>query len=261
MSEYEYCFNEEDVFNHIAACWKIFMKDAHADKCVVGISGGIDSTCVAALACKIFGRENVIGVSLPCNDQADIADVIYVFDTLKIKKLTFNIGDVFHSIVDGLENNDIEVSDVTKTNLPARLRMASLYAFAQSISGAMVINTCNLSETLQNYDTLWGDNCGSYAPIKELTKTEVRKLATWLGVPSNLVMKTPVDGLQAKSDEERFGYTYDMLDKYIRTGKCEPDVITNIMKRYESGKFKIEMVNIEGPVFGFPDYIQAKYIV
>lgn len=256
----EYCFNEEDVFNYIAACWKTFMKGAHADKCVVGISGGIDSTCVAALACKIFGKENVIGVSLPCDDQADIADVIYVFDTLKIKKLTFNIGDAFHSIVDGVENNAIEVSDVTKTNLPARLRMASLYAFAQSIPGAMVINTCNLSETLQNYDTLWGDDCGSYAPIKELTKTEVRKLATWLGVPANLVMKTPVDGLQAKSDEERFGYTYDVLDEYIRTGKCELGVIADIMKRYESGKFKIEMVNIKGPIFGFPDYIQGKCI-
>jgi len=255
-----YRFDEKEVFDVIEADWRAFMTNVHATKCVVGISGGIDSTCVAALACKIFGKDNVIGVSLPCDGQSDIADVLHVFSHLGIKKLTFDIGDAFNSIFNGVDNNAIEVSEVTRTNLPARIRMATLYAFAQSIPGALVINTCNLSETLQNYDTLWGDDCGSYAPIQELTKTEVRKLARYVGVPEDLVMKTPVDGLQAKSDEERFGYSYDVLDNYIRTGKGGICLATDIMERYHSGKFKIDMIHIQGPKFNFPDYIQSKNI-
>ena len=183
-----------------------------------------------------------------------------MFDHLQIKRLDFDIGDAFYEVLDGVANNGIDISDVTRTNLPARLRMASLYAFAQSIPGALVINTCNLSETLQSYDTLWGDNCGSYAPIKNLTKTEVRKLAKWLGVPDDLVMKTPVDGLQDFTDEERFGYTYEELDNYIRYGKGDIALITAIIVRYKSGKFKIDMVNIDGPDFNFPDYIQEKNV-
>lgn len=255
-----YGFDEMTVFAVIETHWRQYMPYAGATKCVIGISGGIDSTCVAALACRIFGSRNVIGVSLPCNGQKDAADVDKVFEHLKIRRLDFDIGDAFYEVLDGVANNGIDISDTTRTNLPARLRMASLYAFAQSIPDALVINTCNLSETLQNYDTLWGDGCGSYAPIKNLTKTEVRKLAKWLGVPDELVMKTPVDGLQDFTDEERFGYTYEELDNYIRYGKGDMALIAAIMGRYKSGKFKIDMVHIDGPDFNFLDYIQEKNI-
>ena len=253
-------FDEKDVFEAIRAHWTGFMSNVNADKCVIGISGGIDSTCVAAIACKLFGADNVYGISLPCNGQKDMEDVDRVFAHLHIRRQDFDVGDAFYEILDGVANNGINVSEVTRTNLPARIRMAALYAFAQSIPGALVINTCNLSETLQNYDTLFGDDCGSYAPIKELTKTEVRKLAKWLGVPDELVMKTPIDGLQKYTDEEQFGYSYDVLDNYIRTGIDGLGVAVDIMKRYKSGKFKIDMVNIIGPAFNFPDYIQGKNI-
>ena len=255
-----YSFDSQKTYAVIEYHWLQFMAQTYSAKCVIGISGGIDSTCVAALACKIFGKDNVIGISLPCNGQKDAADVDKVFDHLQIKRLDFDIGDAFYEVLDGVANNGIDISYVTRTNLPARLRMASLYAFAQSIPDALVINTCNLSETLQNYDTLWGDGCGSYAPIKNLTKTEVRKLAKWLGVPDDLVMKTPVDGLQDFTDEERFGYTYEELDNYIRYGKGDIALITAIIVRYKSGKFKIDMVNIDGPDFNFPDYIQKKNV-
>lgn len=255
-----YTFDETKVFNKIKEHWINFMKSTNSIKCVIGISGGIDSTCTAALACKIFGKENVIGISLPCDEQADIADVMAVFDYLQIKKIDFNIGDAFHSIIDGVENNGLEVTDVTKTNLPARLRMATLYAFAQSIPGALVINTCNISESCQNYDTLFGDNCGSYAPIQKLTKTEVRKLASYIGVPEFLVMKTPVDGLQQYSDEERFGYSYEVLDNYIRKGPnyCSVVTMAAIIERFNSGKYKLDMVHIKGPEFDFPNYLTGE---
>lgn len=258
-----YTFNETEVFNKIKEHWTNFMKSTNSTKCVIGISGGIDSTCTAALACKIFGKENVIGVSLPCDEQADIVDVMAVFDYLQIKKIDFNIGDAFHSIIDGVENNGLEVTDVTRTNLPARLRMATLYAFAQSILGALVINTCNISESCQNYDTLFGDNCGSYAPIQKLTKTEVRKLASYIGVPEFLVMKTPVDGLQQYSDEERFGYSYEVLDNYIRKGPnyCSVVTMAAIIERFNSGKYKLDMVHIKGPEFDFPNYLTGENII
>ena len=252
-----YIFNETEVFNKIKEHWTNFMKSTNSTKCVIGISGGIDSTCTAALACKIFGKENVIGISLPCDEQADIADVIAVFDYLQIKKLNFNIGDTFHSIISGVENNALKVTDITKINLPARLRMATLYAFAQSIPGSLVINTCNLSESCMGYDTLFGDNCGSYAPIQKLTKTEVRKLASYIGVPNVLVMKTPIDGLQQYSDEERFGFSYETLDNYIRKGPNYCDMVTMeaILERFEASKYKLDMIHIKGPEFYFPNYL------
>lgn len=257
-----YTFNQNEVFETIKYDWTRFMANAEANKCIIGISGGIDSTCVAALACKIFGKENVIGISLPCEGQKDMSDVDKVFEHLNIKRLDFDIGDAFYEILDGLSNNALDIHPDTRTNLPARLRMTSLYAFSQSIPGSMVINTCNLSESLANYDTLFGDNCGSYAPIQELTKSEVRILARWLDVPEELVMKTPIDGLQDSSDEERFGFTYAQLDTYIRNGAgvLTKETIDKILKRYYAGQFKLEMVNIKHPTFEFPDHIRNKNV-
>ena len=253
-----YNFNPETAFNTITNHYLSWVTiNGLPKKVVVGISGGIDSTVVAAIFVKILGPDNVIGLSMPCDYQADMNDVNEVFKFLGIKRFDFDIGDANHSIVTGIENNGIEVSDLTKTNLPARLRMASVYAFAQSLN-AIVLNTGNLSESLASYDTLFGDDCGSYAPVQQLTKTEIRKLATYLGVPHFLVNKTPIDGLQNKSDEENFGYTYEAMDKYIRTGIGEKDVIDKIIRRYETGgKWKMKMVTISGPEFDFPNYVKG----
>ena len=256
MSEYK--FDEAEVFNTIKTHWEEFMAKTHSDKCVIGISGGIDSTCVAALACKIFGKDHTYGISLPCDEQHDMNDVNRVFETLVIHRLDFNIGDAFHSVINGVENNGLEVSDVTRTNLPARLRMASLYAFAQSIPSALVINTCNLSEDILGYNTFGGDNIGSYAPIRWLTKTEVRKLAALLRVPSFLIEKTPIDGLQPLSDEEKFGFSYLELDDYIRTGNPDFKHIDKVKSMYLKNKFKLDIIDLPGPKFKFPNFIVDK---
>ena len=204
-------------FNCIKEHWTNWAKNEFEKddlKWVIGISGGIDSTCVATLACKIFDTENVVGVSLPCDGQKDMQDVDAVFDLLKIKRITIDIGDAFASLKQGLENNCIEPSYDCKTNMPARLRMTALYGVAQCVNG-IVLNTCQLTEDILGYATLYGDNAGSYAPIKGLTKTEVKMLASWLGVSDELVNKIPIDGLQPLSDEEKLGLKYDDVDKYI----------------------------------------------
>lgn len=114
----------------------------------------------------------------------------------------------------------IKVSNQTEINIPARVRMVMLYAISQSIDGR-VANTCNLSENYVGYSTKYGDAAGDFSPLESLTKTEVKAIGKELGLPERLVVKVPTDGLCGKTDEENLGFSYDVLDKYIRTGEIE----------------------------------------
>lgn len=253
-------FTPELAFKEIEAHWKAWDKSVKPKTYVVGISGGIDSTCVAALACKIFGENRVVGVSLPCDGQKDMDDVNSAFAWLRIRRLTIDIGDAFASLKNSIENNGIELTDVCKTNMPARLRMATLYGVAQCLGGVMV-NTCNRSESVLGNDTLFGDDCGSYGPMQKLTKTEVKAIAAWLEVPGNLVNKIPVDGLQPLSDEDRLGITYAKVDDYIRsTGPVSTTEEALILDKFIKNKFKLEIVRVPGPDFAhYPDKIRANF--
>jgi NAD+ synthase len=248
--------NPEIAFAEIEKNWKLWAEPFKNKTMVIGVSGGIDSTCVVALACKIFGSENTIGVSLPCDGQKDMDDVNAVFDHFKIRRFTLDIGDAFVSLKNGIENNTLELTDQCITNMPARLRMTALFGVAQCLDG-IVINTCNRSESVCGYDTFGGDNIGSYAPIKNLTKTEVRMLAEWLGTPYNLTYKVPIDGLQPYTDEEKFGFSYNELDAFIRVtnaveiGLTRKEIAEKIKSMYIRNKFKLDIVNIPGPKFDF----------
>ena len=247
----------ERAYKHIEEHWRNWAKATNVSTYVIGISGGVDSTCVAALACRIFGKENVIGVSLPCDGQKDIADVYKVFNHLNIRYLTIDIGDAFDSLKNGIANNAVELTDQCLTNMPARLRMTTLFGVAQCFN-AIVLNTCNLSEDVVGYSTFGGDNFGCYAPIRNLTKTEVKSLAYWLGVPTDLAYKIPIDGLQPMSDEEKLGFTYEALDRLIRFGEGDNSFKKLIRDKYVANKFKLEIVDIPGPEFNFAsNYIRA----
>lgn len=251
----KYIFDVEKEFKNIESQWKNWSGNTGLSKFVIGISGGIDSTCVAALACRIFGKDSVIGVSLPCNGQKDIADVDKVFEHLGIRRITIDIGRAFDHIVESISSTGVVPSSDTTTNLPARLRMSTLYAVSQSIPNSVPVNTCNISETVNGYDTIFGDSCGGFAPIKEYTKTEVRSIARYLGVPEDLVTKTPIDGLQSASDEERFGYTYSEIDDFIRNGNAKENVKNMILKRYNSNRFKMEICNVPGVKTDLPNHV------
>lgn len=253
-----YNFTPELAFKTIKKHWMAWDNEVKPKTYVIGISGGIDSTCVTALACKIFGKDRVVGVSLPCDGQKDMADVDAVFEHLDIKRVTIDIGDAFASLKNGIENNCIDLIDVCKTNMPARLRMTALYGVAQCLGGVMV-NTCNLTEDVVGYSTLYGDNAGSYAPISKLTKTEVIQIAKWLGVPENLANKIPIDGLQPLTDEEKLGITYAKVDDLIRsTGPVSKADKAKVFELYTKNKFKLEIVNIPGPKFDeYPNYPRA----
>ena len=244
-----YSFTPESAFAEVKGHWKAWDSDVKPEKYVVGISGGVDSSCVAALAVRIFGKDRVVGVSLPCDGQKDMEDVDKAFAFLGIRRLTMDIGDMFMYGMNAIENQGIEMTDVCRTNMPARIRMTMLYGVAQCLGG-VVVNTCNLSEDVIGYSTFGGDNMGSYAPVKNLTKTEVVALASWLGLPKELAEKTPVDGLQPLTDEEKLGLTYAAVDAFIRsTGPVSEADEDRIFQLFSRNRFKTDIIRIPGPEF------------
>ena len=171
---------------------------------IVGISGGKDSSIAAALCAEALGKERVIGVLMPNGEQSDIDMAKLLVNHLGIKHYIINIKGAFDSLIAELGEAGVEAGKDTIINLPPRLRMSTLYAVGQSCNGR-VVNTCNLSEDWVGYSTRYGDSVGDFSPMSNLTVTEVKEIGHLLGLPYELVEKTPIDGLCGKTDEENLG--------------------------------------------------------
>lgn len=196
-----------------------FEENGKGCNAIVGISGGKDSSVVAALCAEALGKDRVIGVLMPCGEQADIDMAKLLVSHLGIKHYIINVKDA----VEGLKAAmPFEMTSQTTINMPPRIRMTTLYAVAQSHNGR-VANTCNLSEDWVGYSTRYGDAAGDFSPCSFLTVQEVKAVGRVLGLPNELVDKTPIDGLCGKTDEENLGFTYAELDQYIRTGVIEDE--------------------------------------
>lgn len=219
-----------------------FDKNGKGCNAIVGISGGKDSSIVAALCVEALGRDSVIGVLMPDGCQSDIHESKQLVDFLDIINFTINIHDAVAGVVSNLPFNGYDISEQTLINLPARIRMATLYAISQSMNGR-VANTCNLSEDWVGYSTRYGDAAGDFSPLSNLTVTEIKAIGYELGLPSNLIDKTPSDGLSGKTDEDNLGFTYDVLDRYIRTGKiADEDTKRKIDAMHEKNLFKLQLM-------------------
>ena len=213
-------------------------KDCNA---VVGISGGKDSSVAAALCVEALGVDRVIGVLMPCGEQHDIDAAYSLVNHLGIKHYVVNIKDAVEG-VKGAMPESLKLTAQSLTNLPARIRMTTLYAVSQSVNGR-VVNTCNLSEDWVGYSTRYGDAAGDFSPMCHMTVTEVKEIGRYLGLPSSLVDKTPIDGLSGKTDEENLGFTYAVLDRYIRTGEIEDEETKNLIdRRHKANLFKLELM-------------------
>ena len=215
---------------------KFFEENGPGCNAVVGISGGKDSSIVAALCVEALGKERVIGVLMPNGVQADIDMAPLLVNHLGIKHYVINVKDA----VDGVKNSlPFEASAQTLTNIPPRIRMTTLYAVAQSHNGR-VANTCNLSEDWVGYSTRYGDQAGDFSPCSFLTVDEMKQIGRLCGLPDVLIDKVPIDGLCGKTDEDNLGFTYAVLDRYIRTGEIDDENIKkNIDDRHRRNLFKL----------------------
>ena len=233
-------FNAEKVKNECVQWIRdFFEKNGKGCNAVVGISGGKDSSIVAALCVEALGKDRVIGVLMPNGEQADIDMAKLLVEHLGIRHYIVNIRDA----VEGVTNSiPFELSKQSRENLPPRIRMATLYAVSQSNNGR-VANTCNLSEDWVGYATRYGDSVGDFSPCSNLTVQEVKAIGRLLGLPAVLVDKVPIDGLCGKTDEDNLGFTYAELDRYIREGVIEdPEKKENIDRRHRMNAFKLQLM-------------------
>ncbi len=219
-----------------------FEENGNGCNAVIGISGGKDSSVAAALCAKALGRDRVIGVLMPCGEQHDIDCAHSLVNHLGIKSIVVNVKDAVDGVLKSLEGTGIEITAQTKTNIPPRIRMTTLYAVSQSMNGR-VVNTCNLSEDWVGYSTRYGDAAGDFSPLCNLTVAEVKEIGRALGLPDELVDKTPIDGLCGKTDEDNLGFTYAVLDRYIRTGEIEDENTKKLIDtKHRNNLFKLQLM-------------------
>lgn len=216
-----------------------FRKNGPDCNAVIGISGGKDSSIVAALCCEALGNGRVIGVLMPQGVQEDIDVARELVKHLGIKSFEINIAETVNTLLAKGRIAGLCDSKQARVNLPARIRMATLFMVSQSMNGR-VANTCNYSENFVGWQTVGGDGFGQFSPLSKLTVTEVKAVGRELGLPEKFIEKAPADGLTGKTDEDNFGFTYEFLDKYIRTGEFGGDTATaaKIDRMHEANLFK-----------------------
>ncbi len=231
--------------------------DANGRGCcaVLGISGGKDSSVVAALCARALGPERVVGVLMPNGEQFDIDVSRALVEHLGIRSVVINIHDAFGGMMGQLQAALGEVSSQTVQNLPPRLRMAAVYAVSQSVNGR-VANTCNLSEDWVGYSTRYGDSVGDFSPLSRLTVQEVKAVGRALGLPDRFVEKVPIDGLCGRTDEDNLGFSYAALDRYIRSGEIDDEAAREKIDRlHRINAFKLELM----PVFELDEALASRY--
>lgn len=248
-------FDALKVKNECVAWVRDFFEENGKDcNAVIGISGGKDSSIAAAICVEALGKDRVIGVLMPKGEQADIDMAYLLVNHLGIKHFEVNIGPAFDAIKESIP---LKLSNQSIVNLPPRLRMTTLYAISQSCNGR-VVNTCNLSEDWVGYSTRYGDSVGDFSPLSHLTVQELKAIGRIMKLPEVLVEKPPIDGLTGLTDEDNLGFTYAVLDRYIRTGEID-DLKTKelIDKKHKANLFKLNLMPAFDPgieVFSSADF-------
>ena len=162
---------------------------------------------------------------MPNGEMSDLADAKMLVDFLGIPNEVVPITDYYNAAIATFEKASVfEVTKDLRINLAPRLRMSTLYAVAQGQPvTSFVVNTCNASEDYVGYSTKYGDAAGDVSLLQDFTVTEVLQIGEYLGLPNELVHKTPSDGLSGMSDEDKLGFTYASLDDYIINGVCDDE--------------------------------------
>ena len=211
---------------------------------VIGVSGGKDSSVVAALCVEALGKDKVVGVMMPNRIQDDIDKSYLLANTLGIKYYVVDIGDAYDALTKKVTAAvDMPLNLAYTSNTPARIRMMTLYGIAAMIGNSRVVNTCNLSEDYVGYSTKFGDAAGDFSPLSRFTAGEVVELGDLLGLPYELSHKVPSDGMCGQTDEDRFGFTYKTLDDYIRGRAMPPaDIVEKIERMHRANLHKLQLM-------------------
>ncbi len=239
-------FNAEREVRRVVDWIRNYLFESRGESIVLGISGGLDSAVTLKLCIAAIGKENVHALHL-CDSLVPSRYAKELEKNCEIEAKLIDISGAIWSLKEELlwifETGSL--TDVTRINLPVRIRMTALYAYAGMFDGCRVANTCNLSESYVGYDTKWGDSAGDFAPLAAFTKTEVREMGKILGVPQSILERAPEDGLCGKSDEESFGFTYGELDNFLRNaGRIEKGAFVKIKKMHECAQHKLKSIKL-----------------
>jgi NAD+ synthase len=223
----------ENIINWIR---EYFKNQPSAKGAIIGISGGKDSSVTSKLLAEALGKERVFGVLMPNGEQKDISDSLRIVDILGIDYKIVNIEKAYNGLLEGIADENLSID--AKINISPRLRMTTLYAVGTSMN-YRVCGTGNKSEGFVGYTTKWGDNAFDFNPIGDLTTEEVVAVGDFLGLPYELVHKTPSDGLSGKSDEEKLGFSYKQINEFIENGSCgDKEIDEKIRLKHEYNEHK-----------------------
>ena len=224
-----------------------YFEKNHCKGAVLGVSGGKDSAVVSALLCEALGKENVVGLTLPCHShERDAAGAKLVADHFGFELINIDLTETYDSFIkqiEGIGNFTEEERKNSDINLKPRLRMASCYYMAALLSATrggtyLVPTNGNKCERFVGYYTKGGDNVGDFSPIGELTVEEVIKVGEVLGVPEKVLYRTPDDGLSGMTDEQKMGVTYRDIAKVIKGEEVDPEVYEKIMRMHRNSAHK-----------------------
>ncbi len=240
MEENMYNFDAKQTAEKLVKWLKdYFDNNGQPINAVVGCSGGKDSTVVLAALTKAIGPDRIYAILMPNGEQADIDDSYKICEYLGLKPHVCNIQDAYNGVV-GSVSGEFEPTGQMKINLAPVLRMTTLKAISQCVNGRFTCNG-NASEAYIGWFTIDGDDRGSVKPLINMTVTEVIQVGEALGLPDWMIHKTPTDGLCGQTDEDKFGFTYEVLDKYIRTGEIDDlEIKAKIDDMHKRNAFKLK---------------------
>ena len=216
-----------------------YLNDAHQDGYVLGISGGVDSSVVAALVKKAVGKDKLHCILMPIDSlPADLEDGLTLVKDLDLNYHVIDNSNAFHCYLENFQKEGIELDASTKGNLKARMRMATLYAYAQK-NRLLVVGTDNMDEYYVGYFTKYGDGGVDLLPIVYLTKEEVREVGRILRVRPSLVERVPSAGLyEGQTDEKEMGITYIDLDAFLLGKDINPEAKAKIERLHRISEHK-----------------------
>ena len=216
-----------------------YLKEAHAENYVLGLSGGVDSSLVAGIARKAVGKDHLLCVMIPIKSHpSDLDDAIRVANALDVNYIVLDGEESYEATLKRFKEQGIELNTATCSNLKVRIRMTMLYAYAQ-MNNALVLGTDNMDESYTGYFTKYGDGGVDLLPIVYLTKAEVVEAAKLYGVPAKLAERVPSAGLfEGQTDEKEMGITYKDLDTYLLGGKVSQEVEKRIEHLHKVSEHK-----------------------